>query len=124
MMKDIVIKFIRQDEQRYNTVGDYWEDENTIQFRVSKFEDWKAEFLIALHELVEKAINMRQGIADKQVDDWDFNCKEDDPGIVDGCPYSDGHAFATAIEMLMCNKLGMNWQNYDAILDKVEDKKE
>lgn len=119
-MKDIVIKFIPQNEQRYDTLGDYWEEKDSYQFRISKFEDWRVEATISVHELIEKFLNIYQKISDKMVDEWDFSRPADEGvrGESPECPYFDTHISALAFEMLLAKLLGLDLSLYDGILNQ------
>jgi len=52
---EICFKVIPNEEQRYETTGDWWVDENGIlQIRCSDYiVDEKRQFLIFIHEVVE-----------------------------------------------------------------------
>ena len=60
----INIETIPHSDQRYPTVGDYWDDENgVIQVRVSDMKDWRYEALVVMHELIEMFLTKHRGIA-------------------------------------------------------------
>ena len=52
---EIYFKTIPEEEQRYETTGDWWIDENgVLQIRCSDYiTDEKRQFLIFIHEVVE-----------------------------------------------------------------------
>ena len=59
----INIETIPHGDQRYPTVGDYWDDENGVmQVRVSDMKDWRYEALVIIHELVEMFLTKHRGI--------------------------------------------------------------
>lgn len=78
------------------------------------------EFLVVLHELVEWFLIERKGISIETIDKFDIafeNRREqgntDEPGDDPNAPYYDEHQFATLMEQLMADKLGVNWSRYD-----------
>src|SRR5215471_14361238 len=121
-MLEIHIKTISQDEQRYNTTGDYWQDGTVTQFRVTRQKSTDYEFLVALHELVEWYLTQKRGIRIEDIDAFDMRFEADrergfhddweQPGDNRQAPYAREHRFATIIEQLMCNELGIDWHDY------------
>ncbi len=117
---NITIKTIPSKEQRYRTLGDYWFDEQgNLEVRVTKLNDWRWEFLIALHELVEVALCKDRGITIKEIDEFDKDFEkelpednEEEPGEHVHCPYKMEHLFADSIEKQMACQLGLDWYNY------------
>lgn len=114
IMKPIGIISISHKEQRYNTVGDYFENEMGLQFRISNLKNEFYEYLILIHELTEYILIKKKGIPIKLVDEFDMNFKGkgqagDDPTA----PYHDAHIFATLIERLLCSQLEFDWKKYD-----------
>lgn len=118
-MRDIVIKTIPHKEQRYDTIGDYWIDENNVlQFRVSEMDD-ASEWLVIMHELIEQFLTGQRGITGEVIDkfdmDYEKNRTEDsleEPGDNQAAPYYKEHQFATAVERLLCTELGLDWNTY------------
>lgn len=119
-MRDIVIKTIPHNEQRYDTIGDYWIDENdTIQFRVTKMND-RYEWLVLMHELIEQFLTEQRGITNESIDEFDIEYEKNrtkksllEPGDDPNAPYYSEHQFATAIERLLCTELGISWLVYE-----------
>lgn len=69
---NIIIKTIPHKEHRYDTVGNWWFDEKgNLEIRVSDMKNWKYEFLVALHELVESALCKSRNIKEKDVTNFD-----------------------------------------------------
>lgn len=121
-MLDIEIKTIPQKEQRYVTVGDYWQEGEKLIFRISDCNNRKYEWMLIIHELVEKCLNEHAGITDQQVDDYDLKSEslEEEPGDEPDCPYRDQHCFATSVEKLLCAAMGLPWKEYDGFLENLE----
>ena len=115
MIRDITIRTIPEWGQRYKTSGDYWTDKNGVeQIRVSQFDDWRYGALIAIHELVETVLCRDRGIKTEDIDKFDMAFEDKgEPGDSPNSPYYREHQFASAIERLMCNELGIPWHEYD-----------
>jgi hypothetical protein len=120
-MKDINIKFIPQSEQRYRTVGDYWETDTSIEFRITELPNPTHSFAILLHELHEKFRNNQLGILDADVDAFDCGpgADLDDPGLSPAAPYHKTHMEADALERLFIVLSGDDWIEYEAALNEL-----
>ncbi len=109
-------------KQRYETVGD-WIPGRPAQIRVSKMKDQRYVFLVALHEMIEYELCKMHGITDKEVVAFDVNFEAErrmnlhpldaEPGNHPKAPYRNEHAFATMIEMMVAQKLGVSWSDYE-----------
>ncbi|MGH7748115.1 MAG: hypothetical protein ACREQ5_25655 [Candidatus Dormibacteria bacterium] len=124
-MHTIVMKVISHLNQRYNTLGDYWEDpDGTWQFRVSDMGDWRYNFSVLLHEFVEYAIMKHVGITEEEVLAFDLAVKpnskySDDPGMDPKAPYHKEHVYADCMERLIAPHLGMDFTDPWAAADKL-----
>jgi hypothetical protein len=122
---NITIKTIPHKKQRYPTCGDWWFDEQgNLQIRVSDVGNPNYEALVALHEMVEALLCKKRGITAAQVDTFDkaFEASrqpgnEGEPGDDPKAPYRKEHFFATNIEALMSEELGVDWQKYEEVID-------
>jgi hypothetical protein len=109
-------------KQRYETVGD-WIPGKPAQIRVSKMKDQRYVFLVALHEMIEYELCKMHGITDREVVAFDVNFEAErrmnihpidaEPGDHPKAPYKNEHEFATMIEMMMAQKLGVRWSDYE-----------
>lgn len=119
----IEMKTIKQSEQRYETLGDWWRDENgVLQIRCTHLKNPDSEFLVMLHELVEVYLCEKRGISEKSVSDHDImfekersQGKHDDyaePGDDPRAPYLKEHLVATIVENLVANQLGIDWKEH------------
>jgi hypothetical protein len=126
------IETIPHDQQRYPTVGDYWEDEHGVeQIRVSEMMDWRYEVLVAVHEIVEMALARQRGIEEQAISEFDIRFEQDkEKGLVTGeagdnvnAPYRREHFFATNLERLFAGELGVDWFEYDRYVDALGFKK-
>ncbi len=121
----VVIKSIPAGEFRYPSAGDYWDDpDGTKQIRVLALQDWRHELLLAVHELVEAFICDHRGIAEPDIMAFDVEFERnrapgnlDEPGFASDAPYRAEHTFATAVEMLLAQQLGVDWKKYQDLLD-------
>src|SRR5664280_805781 len=109
---EISIKTIPHNQQRYETVGDYWWDENgNLQIRVSDMGNQDFEYLVAEHELKEAYLCKKRGIKEPDIMAFDIaHPDSDEPGAEPDAPYYKEHMFASAIEMLIAEQLNVNWQ--------------
>ncbi len=121
-MKNINIQFIDQKYQRFNNigqVGDYWETDTSIEFRITKFDNPAYSYAILLHELHEKFRNNQLGIKDEDVDAFDSAHPElDDPGLSKEAPYHKTHMEADCIERQYIVSSGNDWVDYEAAIEK------
>lgn len=123
----ITIETIPHNEQRYPTVGDWQIATNgDINIKVSQMSDPRYEQLVGLHELVEVLLCVERGISATDVDHFDKNFElhrqsgdESEPGDHKDSPYREEHFFATNVEALMSVELGVNFQDYEAEINKL-----
>lgn len=127
-MRTIHIKSIPHSEQRYETVGDYWVDEhNGVQeVRVSDVGNPDYEFLVAMHELVELYICRHRCISEESISAFDEEFEKnrqpgntDEPGNSPKAPYRREHAFATRVEKMIARQLGVDWEEYDRVINSL-----
>ena len=115
----LYVETIPHNEQRYNTVGDWWKDDNgTIQIRVSDTGNEKYNFLIALHELVEQQLCEYRGVSEESVTAFDKKFTgTGEPGDDPKAPYQLEHGFATGVERLLASALNIKWKDYETKVD-------
>ncbi len=108
-------------EQRYPTLGDYWTNKDgATHIVVSAMKDWRHEFLIGLHELVEEALTRHRGIPEPDIMAYDeAHPQSADPGMGPDAPYHREHVAATAIEMLVADMLGVKWSEYEKACEEM-----
>jgi hypothetical protein len=120
----IYIDTIPHKDQRYPTCGDYWEvtieDKPVTEVRISELPERDYEFLVAIHELVELHLCSKRGVNIEDIDRFDkaFEASRtpesfDEPGDDLKAPYHKEHVFATWIERLVAQELGVNWDTYN-----------
>ena len=121
---EIRIKTIPHEKHRYETVGDYWYDEDgVLQVRVSDMGNTMYETMVAVHEIIEEALTKYRGITEQQIMDFDLAFEKarelglkkenEEPGFSNDAPYLQEHTLATAVEMMMCSHAGIKWNEYD-----------
>lgn len=127
----VQIKTIPHNEQRYDTVGDWWVDDEGWHIRVSQLGDWRYQFLVAFHELLEMAWCKRRRVKQADVDAFDMAYEEQrghgdhsEPGDDPRAPYREGHHLATLVERFAGMALGVNWKEYEAAIQALEYRKE
>ena len=126
-MQHIVCKIIPHLEQRYDTVGDYWEDpDGTTQFRVSDMGDMRYNISVFVHELIEYALLLNRGVAEPEVLAFDLAVPKDspyadDPGFDPKAPYHKEHVFSDTIERLLAQQWGVNWGEFNKAMENLPD---
>lgn len=114
-------------EHRYSTVGDWQFREapdgcTYIDVQVSATADWRHAALIAVHELVEAILCRHRGISQDEVDSFDLSHPElVEPGLSENCPYRREHLHAHHVEVNLAYELGVDWQEYTAALDSLDE---
>ncbi len=118
----ILISTIDHSKQRYDTCGDWqWNKYGNLSITVSDMKDWRYNFLVGFHELIEVMLCRARGVTQEQVDDFDKEYEarrlpEDttsEPGDSILAPYHKEHIFATKLEQLMAEELGVDWNMYE-----------
>lgn len=114
-MTHIEIKDVPYGQMRYPSLGDYWRSaDGSTYIKVASLPDWRYEFLIGLHEMIEEAVTRHRGIAEPAIKAFDeAHLDLDDPGMSPEAPYHREHVLATAIEMLLAQELGVSWAAYE-----------
>jgi hypothetical protein len=117
-----VISEIPHKKQRYETVGD-WIPGKTTHIKVSKMKDERYTFLVALHEMIEYELCRMNGVSDEKVVAFDkafeseralgFHAWEDEPGDDTRSPYKKEHQFATTVERMVAQRMGVRWGHYE-----------
>ena len=120
-MKRIVIDFVPQYKQDYETVGNYGETDHNIWFKITDFPD-HPEYSIAilLHEIWEFYRNQQEGISIEAVDAFDYSHPElDDPGFSKEAPYHKTHMEADVIERQYIIASGGDWVDYEEAVNSL-----
>lgn len=115
---------IPHSEQRYPTCGDWqFNSEGTLHVTVSDTGDDRHAFLVGLHEAIEAMLCREHGVPSAVVDQFDLDfgqpAGEDEPGNSSEAPYRKEHRFAENIERLVAQELGVDWFEYEKVLDRL-----
>lgn len=122
----IKIEVIPHGSQRYPTVGDYWyQYAQKLQVRISDLGDPDYEFLVLIHELVESHLCQKRGIPEQSIKEFDMKYEEErdpedkitEPGDSPRAPYRREHQFATKIERIVAQELGVDWAEYSKVVN-------
>jgi len=108
-------------------VGD-WIPGDPSEIVVSEMQNDDYEFLVMIHELVEFYLCKKRGISDEVVSGFDkgFELLREtfpdviglqEPGNMVSAPYNKEHLFATIIERMLAQELGVDWQKYDDVVN-------
>lgn len=126
-MLDIDIKTVPDRSQRYNTVGDYRRKNKKDIIRVSNMNNWKYEVLVAVHEIIEQFLCRSRGINEDAITAFDQHFEKrrnhfllDEPGNDPDAPYYKEHQFALKIEKLFAQELGVDWNEYNKVIAKLD----
>lgn len=120
---EIVIRSIPQEQQRYVTLGDYWDDGDMQHIRVTTMPDRRYELLIALHELVESELCRNRGIPEPDIMAFDLIFEgeraaglwtDEEPGNDPRAPYRSEHQIAESMERQFASYLGVDWVAYES----------
>lgn len=126
----IIIEIVEHNQQRYNTVGDWFVDEqdsHIMRIRVSHMPTMQAEMCIAIHELVEMMLcsAAKPIVTAKMVDEFDFHWQPhagiEEPGEDPTAPYHNQHTIATSFEKHLAAALGIDWEIYEHNVQQVSD---
>lgn len=121
----INIEFIPHRDQRYDTVGDWWlDDDDVLQIRASRMDE-PYSALVALHEIVEALVEGIRITGDLRVtrrmveatDQWDKHFGEftqREPGYAPACPVYRGHMIASAVEHMVAMLVEIDYNDYEA----------
>lgn len=123
----IIIETIPHGSHRYPTVGDWYRDDaGRLHIKVSQEIGDEYALLVALHELIEVVLCEKRGITQESVDKFDIAYEktrpdgdDSEPGDHADAPYRKEHFFATNIERLMSEQLGVDWAKYDAEINEL-----
>lgn len=113
-------------KQRYSTCGDWKGSLKHIVISVSRMKNLDYCFLIFIHEVIEAWLCLKRGITEEQVTAFDIAYEaqrtednESEPGDDRDAPYRKEHQFATKIEHMLAEEIGINWEEYEKALDSL-----
>ncbi len=117
---NITIRTIPPAEFRPGITGaDWWyDDAGDLQVRVAPMSDWRREFVLIVHELVEAGLCKHDGVPHEAVDTFDIQYAKNhasglDAGDDPAAPYTRQHCVATGVERVVAAHLSVPWRDYD-----------
>jgi len=119
----IHINIIAHNLQEYDTAGNYAELNNKWAMWITELPDWKYEACLLIHELVEMCLTKAHNVDWKLIDAFDINGEgkdHPDPGTLKSAPYHNEHMLATQLEKRFAKMLGVDWNEYNRVLDSLE----
>lgn len=125
----VIFGIIKHEDRRYETVGDYWLNDDTWEFRASRMRPVTYSWLVLAHEFIEWLICRLTGVNMKSIDQFDIDyegAREDpkralapcgctfgeEPGDDVHAPYHSAHQCATLCEKAIARELGVDWEAY------------
>lgn len=113
---------------RYKTIDDYVDPairDDTLYFSttIGNMNNTDYEFITFMHAITEQYLCYKAGISDDKITRWDKkHIESSDPGDIQGSPYRKQHRIATLIEKSIASALKVNWDKYEAAIEKALDK--
>ena len=83
------------------------------------------ELLVAIHELIEQRLCEKRNIPESAITAFDMEFETankgeyDEPGLDPSAPYHKEHMVADAFERAAAIALGVDWNDYEAAIDKL-----
>ena len=114
---DIVIRSKPFEELRYQTYGDYYDQNGKTKIDVAEQSNPLHEYLIAIHELVEYVLVKARKISIDEIEEFDQSTPVEEPGDDPNAPYYHEHQVASIVERIVCNELGIKWHQYEEEID-------
>lgn len=126
----IDFKVIPHEDQRYETAGDYFEDDSGTHFRVSDMGNEDYSFAVFIHELIEWYLYKKTGKSVDEIDAFDKKFEEmrekypelvgnDEPGDNINAPYYAQHQLASQFERNIIGMMGLDWQEYSNAVESL-----
>ena len=121
-MKKIIVEFIEQKDQRYPTVGDYFDTDDAIHFKITRMSTQMFSVAILLHEIHEYFRLAEDGISVEEIDKFDIDHPElEEPGDDPRAPYHKQHLESSVIERASIAMSGRLWSEYEKEIDSLFD---
>lgn len=131
-MRNIFVRVVKSSEQPFCTIGHWMYDkEGNLLILITKMKDWRYEFGVFIHEIVEWALCEYKGITVEECDKFDELYEEGyrtgkipvkkEAGYDKHCPYHRGHVWGDRISWVIMVLLGVNWKDYNLDADRIID---
>ena len=106
---------------RYFTFGDYFINNHTLNFQIVDHGNDIFTKLTLIHEMVEYFLVEQRGLSIDDIDKFDIDFENDpervklygEPGNDPNCPYKPEHEIAEKVAQMMCEHLGINYNDYE-----------
>jgi hypothetical protein len=129
-MIGVTIDIIPHADQRYDTVGDWLfkklYSSEYLTITVSDMNNSDYEFLVGIHELIEAYLCHKRGIKESDVTAFDIEFEKNrpagdtsEPGNHPDAPYRAEHIFASRIERMVADEIGVDWELYDKTVNEL-----
>jgi hypothetical protein len=125
--KKIKVEIVPLKKQRYETLGDYFEKDGVLHFKITDTGNPLYNKIILIHELIEQTLTEARGIKESTIlrHDLEFEKlikdglvpKDAEPGEHKNSPYRQEHLLAETVERLMLNHL--NQVTFSEYSDKI-----
>jgi S-adenosylmethionine/arginine decarboxylase-like enzyme len=114
------IRLINEDEARYDTWGDYYEENDKIIFQIVRSTKEIYTKLTLIHEMIECFLLQERQYPLEFVDIFDRAFENDhvrkelyfEPGDDPTCPYKKEHQLADDTLKAMCKQMGIDFKDY------------
>jgi hypothetical protein len=117
-----ILETVDKKDIRNEDVGDWIPTAYGGYIKGVDLGDADMNFVLLVHELVEFYLCMKNGVTDEQVTAFDASFlasgKPGEAGNDPDAPYAPFHDFATVVEHLIANKLGIPWETYDQLIEE------
>jgi len=109
------------DKMRYYTYGDYYlKDNGDLKFEIVDHNNDDYTYLTLVHELLEYFLLRKKGVNIDDIDNYDKTFEEDpervrlyfEPGADPTCPYKEEHDYANTVVKYLCDKTGLNYNEW------------
>lgn len=98
-----------------------------IDVKAAKTRSDVSDMAVILHEMVEAFLCIKHGVAEKDVSEWDQKWHDaemkGEPGDHPSAPYHGEHVAATAVERAFVTSSGMTWEEHDANVEALFERK-
>lgn len=118
----IIVYRVPHENQRYPTAGDWTVNlkNGRIEIAVSETGNPDYSFLLAIHELIEAVLCIRDDVTDEEVTRWDLEHLDlDEPGDHANAPYHKQHTVAFNIERALADEMKVDWSKYSRTIDQL-----
>jgi len=113
-VKHIKVSFVEQDAQAYETLDDWRQVGDRLEFIITDTGNPVYNQMLLIHAMVERLLARNAGVSDETINAFDLEYKGNgEPGEEPDAPYRDAHLTAKAIEMTLSAQMGISWKEYE-----------